>query len=97
MKKRIVKLILPFMAYYLYVLINDPAILPVKFRNVPWYNLLMLLVTAITIFLGLYHFLGVVIGFFFHKLFLVPQTTLALMITAILIFRLFLITSRFGQ
>lgn len=90
-------LILPFLAYYLYVLANDPSILTGKFKNVPWYNLLMLLVTAVTIFLGLYHFMGVMIQFFLNKPFLIPQAASSLMITAFLIFRLFIITSRFTQ
>jgi manganese transport protein len=87
-------LILPFVAFYLYVLINDRSILPGNFRNISWYNFLMLLVTAISIFLGLYHFLGVIIHYFLEKPFLIPQTAVSLLITAVLILRLFIITSR---
>jgi manganese transport protein len=87
-------LILPLVAFYLYVLINDRRILPEKFRNKPWYNFCMLLVTAVTIFLGFYHFLGVIIRFFSDQSHLIPQSAFSLIMTAALIFRLFTITSR---
>ena len=87
-------LILPFVAFYLYVLINDRWILPEKFRNAPWYNFCMLLVTAVSIFLGFYHFLGVIIRFFSDQSHLIPQSAFSLIMTAVLIFRLFTITSR---
>lgn len=86
-------LILPFVAFYLYIILNDRSLLGKKFINAPWYNMITLMVIAVTIFLGLFHFLDVIVHHFLPRIPIIPQMAVALIITGILIFRLIMIVS----
>ncbi len=87
-------LILPFVAFYLFIILNDPSLLTKKFMNLPWYNMLTLLIIAVTIFLGFFHFLGVISRLFAIQIQPAIYMTFSGLITIILIFRLVMITSR---
>ncbi len=52
-------LILPFLGVSLFLIINDRSLIPVKYLNSASYNLLMILVIGVTVFLGFFHLISV--------------------------------------
>jgi Mn2+/Fe2+ NRAMP family transporter len=81
-------LILPFVAYYLYLILHDVRLIPHKYRNHIGYNILMLAVIAITIFLGIFHFAGVILPLLYDKPFSWYQVIISGILTTVLIGRL---------
>ena len=55
-------LILPFVAFYIYLIIHDKSQIESRYRNNQPYNALSFLVILITIYLGLFHLSGLLTG-----------------------------------
>jgi len=81
-------LILPFVAYYLYVILNDRVLMKKEFRNRPWYKFLMLVVIGTTIFLGIFHFTGVLLRLFIESYALIYQAIISGLMSIVPIGRL---------
>ena len=56
--------LLPVVTIFLILVVNDPSVLPKKYLNSHLLNVLMLLITGITVFLGMNNFLTAISNFF---------------------------------
>ena len=90
-------LILPFVAYYLYIILNDHTTMPEKFINNKLYNFIMLLVIAITIFLGLYHFVQVIFNLINFDVPMIWNMMLVGLVSVVLIIKLIIFTIRLDR
>jgi Mn2+/Fe2+ NRAMP family transporter len=61
-------LILPFVAVSVFLVLNDKSIVPGTYANGIMYNLITLVVIGLTIFLGIYYLMNVILGLVgFHE------------------------------